>query len=62
VNQPSIYVNQTSSYTLPAVTDKENDAFTINLISPSPVFASFDPALKTITFAPTQISHIGTLQ
>ena len=62
MNQPSIFVNQTSSYTLPAVTDKENDLFTINLISPSPAFASYDPALKTITFSPTLISHIGTLQ
>ena len=59
VNQPSIYVNQTSSYALPAVSDPENDAITVSLLTPSPSFASYVAAFNKIIFTPTSVSDIG---
>jgi hypothetical protein len=52
-------VNKTSYYVLPVVSDAENDHTTVSLLSSSPSFASYDPALNKISFNPTLASEIG---
>ena len=52
IDQDDIYVNKSSSYTLPDVSDLQNDTpITVTLVSPpTPAFVKLDAAMKIITF------------